>query len=84
MESWSACLRIIPSAEKDAAPSVAELITVYSKANFLGAWQGPGWIVFPTASAVDAWHKLPVKQITNATYYIYDQELGYGKILKKY
>lgn len=53
MESWSACLRIIPSAEKDAAPSVAELITVYSKATFLGAWQGPGWINFPTASAVD-------------------------------
>jgi acetoacetate decarboxylase len=81
---WSACLRVIPSPEEGAGPSVAELVQVPSKITILGAWQGPGWIHFETSSVIDPWYKLPVKQIVDATYYLYDHELGYGKVLKRY
>jgi acetoacetate decarboxylase len=80
----SACLRLIPSPEEGAEPSVAELVEVYSKINILEMWQGPGWIQYDTVSMIDPWHKLSVKQIVSATYRIYHQELGYGKIIKRY
>ena len=81
---WSVCLRIIPSPEEGAKPSVAELVQVPSKTTILGAWQGPGWVHFKTPSVIDPWHELPVKQTVDATYYVYHQELGCGKILKRY
>jgi acetoacetate decarboxylase len=83
-EAWSACLRIIPSIEKDAEPSVAELVAVPSKLTVHEAWKGPGWLDFGSASDLDPWHRLPVKRLADALYYIYDEELGYGKVLRKY
>lgn len=80
----SVCLRVIPSPEEGAEPSIAELVEVYSKFRFVEMWQGPGWIQYDAVSMMDPWHKLSVKQIVSATYRIYHTELGYGKIIKKY
>lgn len=83
-EAWSACLRIIPGVEEESGPTAAELVTVPSKLTVHNAWQGPGWIHFGSFSDIDPWYKLPVKKILDATYYVYDQILGYGKVLKRY
>jgi len=80
----SVCLRVIPSPEEGAEPSIAELVEVYSKITFVEMWQGPGWIQYDTVSMIDPWHKLSVKRIVGATYRIYHVELGYGKIIKRY
>ncbi|MBW2623199.1 MAG: acetoacetate decarboxylase family protein, partial [Deltaproteobacteria bacterium] len=83
-ESYSAALRIIPSPEKDAEPSLAELIETHTKTTVLEAWQGTGWISFDSQSMVDPWHKLEVKTVVNTTYRVYDQILGHGKVIKRY
>jgi len=78
-------LRVIPSPEEGASPSLAELIEIPSR-NFelLESWTGPGWAQFHSDSDIDPWHKLPIQKIVNAEYRIANQELGYGKIIKKY
>ena len=84
MDVVSVCLKIIPSPEEGAEPSIAELVEVYSKFTFLEMWQGPGWIHYDTVSMIDPWHRLSVKRIVSATYRVQNIELGYGKIIKKY
>ncbi len=83
-ESWSAALKIIPSPEKNTESSLAELVETYSKMTVVNAWQGTGWINYESRSMVDPWHKLEVKNILDATYRVYHQELGHGKIIKRY
>ena len=77
-------LRVIPSPEEGAEPSLAELIEVPSKSTPLEAWQGPGSVEFNSNSTIDPWHKIGVKKMLTATYQRSDNILGYGKIIKRY
>jgi len=77
-------LRVIPSPEKDAPPSLAELIEIPQKATVLESWSGPGWARYHDSSALDPWHTLEVKKILGANYRISDMELGFGRIVKRY
>lgn len=84
MEVGAVCLKVIPSPEEGARPSVAELVEVRSKHTLLEVWQGPGWVQYDTLSGIDPWHKLSVKKVVDANYRIFHEELGYGQIIKKY
>jgi acetoacetate decarboxylase len=77
-------LRVIPSPEEGAAPSLAELISVPSNSTTLELWQGTGWIRYHSDSGIDPWHKLKVKEVLGANFRIYHMELGYGKVVKRY
>jgi hypothetical protein len=63
---------------------VAQLVEVPSKMTYQYAWQGTGWLKFHSDSAVDPWHRLPVKQIMDARYVGFHSELGFGRVLKTY
>jgi len=77
-------LRVIPSPEEGAPPSLMELVEVPLKSTTLEAWAGPGFVQYHSTSNFDPWHKISVKNMLNATYRRYDQILGYGKIIKRY
>jgi acetoacetate decarboxylase len=78
-------LRIIPSPEEGAPPSLAELIEVPQRNNVpLETWTGPGWAVYHSNSSIDPWHKLPIKQLLGAIYSKYNMELGFGRVIKTY
>jgi acetoacetate decarboxylase len=77
-------LRVIPSPEKNAPPSLADLIEIPQKATVLESWSGPGWARYHGASAVDPWHAIEVRQVLGATYRISDMELDFGRIVKRY
>jgi len=80
----SISLRVIPSPEENAAPSVAELVEVPSNITVTKAYQGTGWVQFESQSSFDPWHKLAVKQVVEANMRTYNQILGFGKIVKRY
>lgn len=77
-------LRVIPSPEEGAPPSLMELIEVPSKSTTLESWQGPGYVQYHSTSDIDPWHKVPVRNMLSASYRRYDQILDYGKIIKRY
>ncbi len=78
-------LRVIPSPEEGAPPSLAELIEVPPRNNVtLESWIGPGWAEFHSNSDIDPWHKLGVKQVLGASYRKYHMELGFGRVIKTY
>lgn len=77
-------LRVIPSPEEGAPPSIAELIEVPQNIEVLESWSGPGWAQFHSKSELDPWHKLSVKKVLDANYRIYHSILEYGKVIKKY
>jgi len=78
-------LRVIPSPEEGAPPSLAELIEVPPRNNVpLESWTGPGWAEYHSNSDLDPWHKLSVKQVLDASYRKYHMELGFGHVIKTY
>ena len=77
-------LRIIPSPEEGAEPSLMELIEVPSRSTTKEAWQGSGYAEFNSASTIDPWHRIAVKKMLGAAYRRYDMVLGYGRIIKRY
>lgn len=77
-------LRVIPSPEKGAPPSIAELVEIPQKVTVLESWSGPGWAQFHSTSALDPWHKLTVKTVVDVSYRISDMVLDYGRIVKTY
>lgn len=79
----SVCLRVIPSPEEGAPPSLAELIEIDVEQRPTAIWEGPGSCHFTGASALDPWHKMPVKRMLPCTLMVYDMELKYGKILER-
>lgn len=83
-DGYSMALRVIPSPEEGAPPSLAELIDVHSTTTVKAHWQGPGWVEFHSHSDVDPWHRLPVKRVVAATYRINDMILGFGKVVRRY
>lgn len=80
----SVSLRVIPSAEEGAEPSVAELIDKPDQSTTLEAWRGPGFVEFNSHSTLDPWYKLSVKKILGASYRKFDMILDYGSIIKRY
>jgi acetoacetate decarboxylase len=77
-------LRVIPSPEEGAEPSLMELIEVPPDSTTIEAWQGPGFLQYESTSTIDPWHKIEVRKMLSATYRRYDQVLRYGKIIKRY
>jgi len=77
-------LRVIPSPEESAPPSLMELIEVPPNSTTHEAWEGLGFLQFHSNSTIDPWHKLCAKKLISARYRRYDQILEYGKIVKRY
>ena len=77
-------LRVIPSPEEGAPPSIAELVELPQNVTVIESWSGPGWAQFHSTSALDPWHKLTIKNIFDVNYRISDMVLGYGRIVKTY
>ena len=78
-------LRVIPSAEADKPPSVAELIQVPSTDRKTHeAWSGPATLSYDAGSTLDPWHSLPVRQLLGAVYSVYDFTLPHGRVLRSY
>jgi acetoacetate decarboxylase len=75
-------LRVIPSPEKDKDHSLIELIQTDLVVSSVEMWTGPGSCHFTGASALDPWHKLPVKEMMSCIYMVFDFELGYGRVLE--
>jgi acetoacetate decarboxylase len=81
----SLSLRVIPSAEANQPPSVAELIQVPSTdAHTHEAWAGPATLRYDTPSTLDPWHALPVGKIVGGVYSRYDFTLPHGRVVRSY
>lgn len=81
----SLSLRVIPSVEAGERPSLAELIEVSGgEQNTHEAWSGTATLSFDTASSLDPWHCLPVREILAAAYTRYDFTLPHGRVLRTY
>lgn len=83
-DGYSMALRVIPSPEKDAAPSLAELIRIHTTNTVKEEWEGTGWLEFHTHSDLDPWHKLKVTDVVDVRYRVADMVLGYGEIIRRY
>jgi len=78
-------LRIIPSPEEGAPPSLAELILNRVHVRPTQAFAGQGWVSFGVESPMDPWHKLPVKRIIDAVYMRCDMDVApSATIVKRY
>lgn len=75
-------LRVIPSPEEGKAHSLVELIQTDLIASSVEMWTGPGSCLLTGASALDPWHRLPVKEMLSCVYMVCDFELGSGRILE--
>jgi len=80
----SVSLRLIPSPEEGAEPSLMDLIEVPSNSTTREAWQGSGYAEFNSASTIDPWHRIAIKKPLAAMYRRYDMILDYGKVVKRY
>ncbi len=81
----SLSLKVIPSAEADKPPAVAELIRTPSLDRVVHeAWSGPATLSFDTASDLDPWHRLPVRKVLGGTRSRYDFTLPHGEIVRTY
>lgn len=77
------CLRVIPSPEYGAPPSLAELVEIDVEYRAKELWEGSGSCAYSGASELDPWHKLPVRKMRRCTYGVHDLELRYGKVIEK-
>jgi acetoacetate decarboxylase len=78
-------LRVIPSPERDAPPSVAELIQVpMEERHTHEAWSGPATLCYDAQSSLDPWHALPVRRVTGGVYSRYDFTLPHGRVVRMY
>lgn len=77
-------LRVIPSPEEGAEPSLMELIEVPPGGTTKEAWHGPGYAEYNSVSTIDPWHRIGVKKMLTTVYRRYDQVLNYGKVVKRY
>ena len=81
--SPSVNLRLIPSTEAGAAPSVCELLEIITTLTVKEAWSATGSVDFGPPSEADPWSALPVRQVLSAAYTVADLELPYGRVLKR-
>jgi acetoacetate decarboxylase len=78
-------LRVIPSAEADQPPAVAELVQVlYTDRRVHEAWSGPATLQFEAESALDPWHALPIQKVLFGVYSRFDFTLPHGRVLRRY
>jgi acetoacetate decarboxylase len=75
-------LRVIPSPEEGKTHSLVELIQTDLITSSVEMWTGPGSCRMTGTSALDPWHRLPVKEMLNSVYMVCDFELGFGRILE--
>ena len=84
-------LKVIPSPEEGAPPEVCELVLtplvfeliVGSDGRGEG-FSGPGNVTFDSPSAVDPWHRMPVRRMVAASWGRYNFVLPYGRVIKRY
>lgn len=78
-------LRVIPSPELDAEPSLAELIMNKITMTPKQVWTGPGSLSFQALSEIDPWHRLPIKELKESVYVLTDMDVAPGaEIVKRY
>ena len=84
-------MKVIPSPEEGAPPEVCELVLTPLKFELIvgsdgrgEAFSGPGNVTFDSPSAVDPWHRLPVRRMVGAAWGRYNFVLPYGRIIKRY
>lgn len=78
-------LRVIPSAEANQPPAVAELVQVlYTDRRVHEAWSGPATLQFEAESALDPWHVLPIQKVLFGVYSRFDFTLPHGRVLRRY
>ncbi len=79
-------LRVIPSPEENAPPSLCELVELYGgdERNFKEFWRGSGSLAFDSPSQIDPWYRLEVREVLAATYSVSDFTLGFGRIVKRF
>ena len=83
--------RIIPSAEADSPPSVAELVRLDVEAPLHRSadgtpelYTGRASVTMDARSAVDPWHLLAPTKIVQGWYGVYDFDLYHGKVIHDY
>lgn len=69
-------LRVVPSPEKDAPPSLAQLVLNHCDVRPQTAWSGQGSVHFGAESLLDPWHKLPVKKVKESMLIRTDMDAG--------
>ena len=86
----SVSLKVIPCATEQRRPALAQLIgSALELVPHMGAngipdiWTGPGSLTYDAPSAVDPWHKLPVREIVGCYAGTFDAVLGHGRILRE-
>lgn len=78
-------LRVIPSPEPNAPPSLADLVSVEIADRVVHeAWSGPASLSFDARSRLDPWHVLPVNEVLGGSFTRYDFTLPHGRIVRKY
>src|SRR5919204_448288 len=84
-------LKVIPSPEEGAPPEVCELVLTPLKFELIvgsdgrgEGFSGPGNLTFDSPSAVDPWHRLPVRRMVAAAWGHYNFVLPYGRVIKRY
>lgn len=81
----SIALRVIPSPEAGAPPSLAQLIEIpAAEWQTREMWVGPGTLSFDSPSELDPWHRLPALRIKGALYSRFDFTLPHGRVIKTY
>lgn len=80
----SIALRVIPSPEEGAPPSIAELVEIADQPETHELWAGTGSVSFDNPSTLDPWHRLPVRRTKRGYYRRYDLTSPHGRIIKRY
>jgi acetoacetate decarboxylase len=79
------CLRLIPSPEDNAPPSLAQLVQTNWVLRSGEVWAGKGSFQFTGASDLDPYHKLPVRQVQERLLFLGDMEVSApGRILEDF
>ena len=71
-----ACVRLIPSPEEKAAPSLLQLVGTTWILQSGELWLGRGTCSFSGASDLDPYHKLPVRKLLECTLFLGDMEVA--------
>lgn len=78
-------LRVIPSPEPEAPPSLAELIRVpVGERRAYEVWAGPATLSYDASSTLDPWHALPARRVLAGLYSRYDFTLPHGQSVRIY
>jgi len=82
--SFTANIRLIPSAEADAPPSVSELVQVSNTLFVHEARTAEASMEFGPAADTEAWSALAVRRVSSASLAVCDLTLNYGTVLARY